>query len=172
MFVPRAGAKPRPFPPPHNSLFKHKYYMRHMNFKSHPWARRLARSCQPIARRIGRGFDPGKPLKFYIKPQTNHRVPRGTSTPNHKVPSVKCWFIHQSTMCQMSYATSPAQLAADVIPCHVSPIDWSNCLSYATSSYHVSYLGISMCHLQGFPCHLYGRMACIVRMPRGTVRTV
>ena len=46
--------------------------------------------------------------------------------------------------CPVSAATSPA----DVIPCHVSPIDWSSCLPYATSP--------ATCRLQGLPRHPYG----------------
>jgi hypothetical protein len=39
VLVPRAGAKPRPIPPPTNKLIKHKFIVCHIYNKNHPWVR-------------------------------------------------------------------------------------------------------------------------------------
>jgi hypothetical protein len=102
MSVPRAGAKPQPFPPSDKPSIKFKYYNCHMTVKSYPWGRRLAQPCQSVARRRGHGFDPGEihiilyktisqPQGAMWQPMTG---PHGTSTPNHKLPSVVCRMVH------------------------------------------------------------------------------
>jgi hypothetical protein len=92
------------------------------------------------------------------KPMTG---PRGTSKTNRIMPHVKFQMLHVSS----TYPSIvPSQSPADVIPCHVSPIDWSNCTYHAPSP--------ATCHLQELPCHMYDRTTCTISLPRGTVRTV
>jgi hypothetical protein len=75
---PWAGAKPQPFSPPTYPLIKHKYIFCHKVNKEQQWPGWLARSCQSVARRRGRGFDPGGDHKLLHNPRANHRVPRGS----------------------------------------------------------------------------------------------
>jgi len=76
--------------------------------------------------------------------------PRGTSTTGRNLPSVGCLLVHVPATCHRTCAVT-ATSPADVIPCHVSPIDWSSCLSYATSP--------ATCRLRGLPRHPYGQHA-------------
>ena len=67
------------------------------------------------------------------------------TVPAQSLPCQRCHLSpYLRSHCPVSAATSPA----DVIPCHVSPIDWSSCLPYATSP--------ATCRLQGLPRHPYG----------------
>jgi hypothetical protein len=67
------------------------------------------------------------------------------TVPAQSLPCQRCHLSpYLRSHCPVSAATSPA----DVIPCHVSPIDWSSCLPYATSP--------ATCRLPGLPRHPYG----------------
>jgi hypothetical protein len=103
--------------------------------------------------------------------------PRGTSTANQNLPSVTCRVVHVTYQLSAS-ASAMYLLMSSHATCH--PYSGDTChpwigptvRPYAKSACHVSPPRAATCHLLGFPCQLYGRTACTVSMPRGTIWTV
>jgi hypothetical protein len=130
------------------------------------------------------GFDSGRVHKILHNP-TNQ--PKGAMWKPMTMPHGTFPLVEYDTTCQ---ALDGPRIYH--VPCHLSPSHHCTCsVSLLTSSHatchpysgdtchaqtgppHLAYtLSPAMCLLQEMPHQLYGRTACTVILPRGTVRTI
>jgi hypothetical protein len=106
VIAPRAGAKPRPFFRPFETLYQHKYNIFQIHNKNYRPPRWLARRCESVRRPEVTGSTPGHAKPFYIY-KTNE-------------PIMGCH------VAALDWATwHPYQ---PIRTCHVSACHWPTCV--------------------------------------------